>query len=407
MTKRLPLEVKLARKATRVACEFCHHKHLQCDDKRPCTNCTKRGFQDSCRDSVRKKKSVYKDKPRPSNPRQTSDVSLSGSSGTSVPSTVLPTTASPVKTFELSPFVFAPELRNFESSIANDEYVQLTDLLNTNPPSPTDEFVEIEDDDEDFRPFVEINTESLSMRTSYPNNETPNSYVYNEHHSQMPNTASMVPVAPEEDEYYTAPSLVRKQVQHPDDIYLTPVIRAYRYPQAYHALIHYLKKRFSKYQLIEIAKCMAKYRPSFISATKSLHENDLLFTERSFQRSLLEYEHLISMSPSPIIIWRRTGEIVALTDTFAVMTGYSRKALLSKRTYIVELMDDESTIKYFRSFSELAFGDLNATYLTDCNLRKAEENNYLRCCCIWTIKRDVFDIPMLIVGQFLPVLERQ
>ncbi|KAG7841515.1 hypothetical protein KL942_001394 [Ogataea angusta] len=365
MTKRLPLEVKLSRKATR------------------------RGLADSCRDSVRKKKSVYRDGSRTQSSRNSSVASQDP----------------PLEGLGSLPFVFAPDPRNFESTMANDEYAQLTDLLNTNPPSPTDDFVDFEEDKE-FRPFIEIDIESLTMRSSYPNNETPNSYVYNEWHSAMPNLAREVPAVPEQDEFYVAPILVRQHVKHPDDIYLTQLIKPYRYPRAYHALISYLKQRFSKGQLIEIAKCMAKYRPSFISATKSLHENDLLFTEHSFQRSLLEYEHLIALSPSPIAIWRRTGEIVALTDTFAVMTGYSRKALLSKRTFIVELMDDESTIKYFRSFSELAFGDLNATYLTDCNLRKAEDRNYLRCCCIWTIKRDVFDIPMLIVGQFLPVLDR-
>lgn len=260
-------------------------------------------------------------------------------------------------------------------------------------------------DDEDSRPFIEINLEDGSMVSSYTNNGTPNSFVFNPNHSQMPNTASEIPNDIEQNDDYTSPLIMRHVIKHPDDIYLTSIVKSYQYPNAYHALIAYLKRRFNKLQLLEIAKCMAKYRPSFISATKSLYENDLIFTERSFQRTLLEYEHLISMSPSPTIIWRRTGEIVAMTNAFCVMTGYSKMSLLSKRTYIVELMDDESTIKYFRSFSDLAFGDLNANYLTDCNLRKANDDDYLKCCCIWTIKRDAFDIPMLIVGQFLPVLE--
>lgn len=350
-------------------------------------------------------------------------------------------------------------VRHFQSTVANEEYVKLTDLLNTDPPSPTVGFLNnnqripdlsirgqnpetntdgnangkenskpvadddptadpseflpgispssltIDDDDTDTRPYITLNLEDGTMISSYPNNSTPNSYVYNAEHSQIPNTAREMPMDLQQDEDYTSPLIMRHVIKQPDDIYLTSIVKAYQYPKAYHALIAYLKRRFSKLQLLEIAKCMAKYRPSFISATKNLYENDLIFTERSFQRTLLEYENLISMAPSPTIIWRRTGEIVALTNEFAMMTGYSRMSLLSKRTFIMELMDDESTINYFRSFSNFAFGDLNATYLTDCNLRKAEDNNYLRCCCVWTIKRDVFDIPMLIVGQFLPVLE--
>ncbi|TID30607.1 hypothetical protein CANINC_000762 [Pichia inconspicua] len=344
-------------------------------------------------------------------------------------------------------------LSNFESTIPDDEFAKLKSRMSSNAPTPnpiTPNFInnvlindftnsrnptfknidpsEIEhntvsnefynfdniddlskydslDDDHDVRPYIMINLDDGTMVSSYPNNSTPNSYVYNADHSLMKNTAKEIPHDFEQTDDYTSPLIMRHVIKTPDDIYLTNIVKAYRYPKAYHALIAYLKKRFNKMQLIEIAKCMAKYRPSFISATKNLFENDLIFTERSFQRTLLEYENLISMSPSPTIIWRRTGEIVALTNEFAVMTGYSKMSLLTKRTFIVELMDDESTINYFKSFSEFAFGDLNATHLTDCNLRKADDNNYLRCSCVWTIKRDVFDIPMLIVGQFLPVLE--
>ncbi|ODV86288.1 hypothetical protein CANARDRAFT_175208 [[Candida] arabinofermentans NRRL YB-2248] len=338
-----------------------------------------KGLQDTCKDSVRRRKSTY---------RKRSKQSILSEE--------------------------EPTSKNFESTMANDEYVQLTDLLNTNPPSPSEGFFydesSIDSSDEDFssitrRPFIEINMKENTMISSYPNNSTPNSYVYNSKHSSIRNTAKMIPSDLQDTTNYTSPLIMRHVIKTPDDIYLTNIVKAYRYPAAYHALISYLKQRFSQEQLIEIAKCMAKYRPSFISATKNLVENDLIFTERSFQRTLLEYESLIAMSPSPTIIWRRTGEIVALTNEFAVMTGYSKMSLLSKRTFIVELMDDESTIRYFRSFSAFAFGDLNATHLTDCSLRKADEGDYLRCCCVWTIKRDVFDIPMLIVGQFLPVLD--
>ena len=55
MTKRLPPDVRQSRRPIRRACEFCHTKHLQCDDSRPCKNCTKRELQDSCRDMERRK----------------------------------------------------------------------------------------------------------------------------------------------------------------------------------------------------------------------------------------------------------------------------------------------------------------------------------------------------------------
>lgn len=299
--------------------------------------------------------------------------------------------------------------KNFQSASANDEYAKLTALLKTQPSSPSEDLWgdERKDRYEDgyiFLPYIEIGVNGSSLKTSYPGNSTPAAQNVHNQNPTMPNTAKEIPHDLQEDENYTSPLIMRHVIKKPDDIYLTNIVKAYQYPKAYHALIAYLKKRFDRNQLIEIAKCMAKYRPSFISATKSLYENDLIFTERSFQRTLLEYERLINLSPSPTIIWRRTGEIVALTSEFATMTGYSKMSLLSKRTFIVELMDDESALKYFESFSEMAFGDLNATFLTDCNIRKANDEEYLKCSCVWTIKRDVFDIPMMIVGQFLPVL---
>ncbi|CDK27605.1 unnamed protein product [Kuraishia capsulata CBS 1993] len=461
MTKRLAPEIKQARRPIQRACTFCHSKHLQCDSTRPCKNCVKRGVEEPCQD-VERRGSRYMSTgsggegrvSKPSGNRHSRSRSIGSSAGdasmeddfarssdASVPPRhgdhitgyVQPTgqhlfylgSKVPINAKEDSTSVSGDiintavqrlSLKNegdgldssvsphqpqaFQSHLANDEYVKLTDLLTTNPPSPSEYF----EADLSLRPFIQLG-EDGSMISSYPDNATPNSYQYNPKHSQMPNTASKVPNEIQEEEGYTSPLILRHIIRVPDDIYLTNVVKSYQYPNAYHSLIKYLKERFNREQLIEIAKCMAKYRPSFISATKSLYENDLIFTERSFQRSLLEYENLISVSPSPTIIWRRTGEIVALTSEFATLTGYSKMSLLSKRTFIVELMDDESTIKYFKSFSNMAFGDLNATHLTDCVLRKAVENDYLRCACVWTIKRDVFDIPMLIVGQFLPVLD--
>ncbi|GME82194.1 unnamed protein product [Ambrosiozyma monospora] len=84
MTKKLPPEVKQNRKPTRVACEFCHAKHLQCDDTRPCKNCRKRGVADTCKDAVRKRKSTLR-KPlaKPRTPKvKAKAVSAASSTGT-------------------------------------------------------------------------------------------------------------------------------------------------------------------------------------------------------------------------------------------------------------------------------------------------------------------------------------
>ena len=100
--------------------------------------------------------------------------------------------------------------------------------------------------------------------------------------------------------------------------------------------------------------------------------------------------------------------------------------------FLAELLDDESVVEFYEDFARLAFGDSRGSVMTRCKLLKyktkedteaqAEDNgkwnNHLRkggiageagmnqlgfkdgkveCAYCWTVKRDVFDIPMLIV----------
>ncbi|PYH90659.1 C6 finger domain protein [Aspergillus ellipticus CBS 707.79] len=107
--------------------------------------------------------------------------------------------------------------------------------------------------------------------------------------------------------------------------------------------------------------------------------------------------------------------------------------------FLAELLDDDSVVQFYEDFARLAFGDSRGSVMTTCKLLKyktkedmevASEdhqrwNNHLRkggiaseagmnqlgfkdgkveCAYCWTVKRDVFDIPMLIVMNFLPCI---
>lgn len=276
----------------------------------------------------------------------------------------------------------------FSSLFANQEYAQLADLLDNNSaksPSQSSviyntEFQTSFQTDNNTRPYI-----SLSDNSTNTNNMLPNIMLASD--------------GPD----YTSPLILRHLIKSPEEVY-TSNLQPYNYPKAYHALLDYLRKRFNKNQLIQIAETMAAYRPSFIAATRSLVEMDLLFAERSFQRSLLEYESMSSLSSSPTIMWRRTGEVVAVSTEFSSLTSHTKTELLSKRTFIIELMNDSSALDYFRLFSSVAFGDLNGVIITECTLM-SPNGEQIRCASTWTVKRDVFDIPMLIVGQFLPILQ--
>lgn len=187
----------------------------------------------------------------------------------------------------------------------------------------------------------------------------------------------------------------------PADIYAN-VKQPFSYTPAYHQLTIYIRTRFNREHQMQIAQCMSTFRPSFIACTKTLLEDDLIFMEQCFQRTLLEYKKFISFSGTPTVVWRRTGQIAEVGKEFCILTGWSRERLLS--SFIVELMDDPSALEYFDVFSKLAFvGDTKSGNVMECTL-VTPEGRKIRTTSIWTLKRDVFGIPMMIVGNYLPIL---
>jgi PAS domain-containing protein len=183
----------------------------------------------------------------------------------------------------------------------------------------------------------------------------------------------------------------------------TNITKPFSYTPGYHGLISYLKGRFNKQQLVQMTKYMAEYRPSFIACTNSLKEEDLVFMEQCFQRALLEYQKFISFSGTPTLVWRRTGQLAAVGKEFCQLSGWSEQRLIGQQTFIVELLDDNSVLEYFELFSRIAFGDSRGATMADCTLL-TPTGAKIKTSSIWTLKRDVFGNPMMIVGNFLPIL---
>ncbi|CAO3623884.1 unnamed protein product [Cunninghamella echinulata] len=179
--------------------------------------------------------------------------------------------------------------------------------------------------------------------------------------------------------------------------------KPFNYAEGFHYLIQYVKEKMNKEDLMRISKALAKFRPSFLSLILSLTEDDLIFMEKCIQRTLLEYEKLISFSGTPTVVWRRTGEICLLGKEFCLLTQWTKELLLNKKTYIYELMDCGSAVEYWEHFSKHAFDNTDASCHYTCILR-SPQNKSIPCTVCFMIKRDIFDLPSVIIGNFLPIL---
>ena len=287
-------------------------------------------------------------------------------------------------------------------------------------------------------------------------------------------------------------SVLGKRSRDPSSIYDT-VKEPYSYTTGFHSLTAFIQRRFSPNKTLRIAKALASIRPSFISCTKTLNRQDLIFMEKCFQRTLFEYEDFMIHCCTPTLVCRRTGEIAAVNKEFCMLTGWKKDVLLGKEAnlnvntgrsskdpasgnssalgtgkaglvtprnpnqgqegrpqpvFLAELLDDDSVIEFYEDFAKLAFGDSRGSVNTRCRLLKyqtkdpnhseedvevkeeggqlgnrrpnmggplgslggrisridgsdsmgrLEKDGKMDCTYCWTVKRDVFDIPMLIV----------
>ncbi|KAF5210784.1 putative glucose starvation modulator [Clavispora lusitaniae] len=415
MTKRLTPQEKKARRPTSRACVFCHSKHLQCSHSRPCQNCIKRNLAHECRDVVRKRAKYMSTTEVPAVSGESSSESgrATGENGSEMGNPPDPQIAYLDGVFERSSIheslqdsPMSTPASNFNSNFLNQEYMMLGDLI-SKPSSPSLD-VPMMYAENPSRPFI-----SLGQSDERPKSPELNNFDFSSLDKAQ----------------YVSPLVSHHIYQNVQDIYANKVID-FDYPSSYHSLTSFLRQRFSftgkslsdsekakkRENLLMILRLIASYRPTFISTHKALFRPfDFQFLEMSFQRCLLDYENLSRLNASPTIIWRRTGEIVSMSNDLVALLGLNISTILSKRTFILELMyDDESIVEYFRLFESVAVGNLHSTIVTRCKLIKrpsegietntSMDSDYIEFCSVWTVKRDLFDLPMMVVGQFLPVL---
>ena len=116
-----------------------------------------------------------------------------------------------------------------------------------------------------------------------------------------------------------------------------------------------------------------------------------------------ELGKLISYSGTPTVVWRRTGEICLVAPEFCMLTEWPMEELVGRKKYIYELFENQSVVEYWENFASHAFENTTRSVYSHCVLLKPNGAPVSATFC-FSIRRDLFDLPSMVIGQWLPLL---
>ncbi|KAI9205374.1 uncharacterized protein BJ171DRAFT_501878 [Polychytrium aggregatum] len=200
------------------------------------------------------------------------------------------------------------------------------------------------------------------------------------------------------------------------------VLAPYDEQIGFHRLVSFARRRLGKWEQARLFYALAQFRPSSMARQAPLSVQDLILAEQCIQRTLKDYENLLFLTGTPTVIWRTAGEIVMVGEEFTELTGWSASALILGMTpnkapvasvppsqhnnmLITEIMDGKSCIDYWEMFSKNAqLGASADSPVSGRCILLRPDGQPLPCAYCVTIKRDLFDRPALMVGNFLPMM---
>jgi len=433
------------KRTTRRSCLFCRRSHVNCDDQRPCARCIKRNIAHLCSDIVDSDTSSTTSTP-------TASVTAASVLGTN---DILPSSNI---TNLLGPQSFVSENMGSEFSSLNEFLSMLEEPLqlpseplvtngsmgntmtqDTYQPIPQQQ----QQQQQQQRYTSEVASPPLmlmsgttstmarspnqysnvpqSLAQQLPNNSNNNRQLLNDqerplepNHPQTlhepPRQLTFVKPTVKEQFFLTAAD---PNTEITPEEKLKSVINAklkagllkpYNYAAGYTRLQDYMKGHMSQESQRRILYPLDSIRPAFRSIAKSLKDVDLVLVEEGFERMLLSYDRVFTSMSMPACLWRRTGEIYRANKEFASLVGVTVDDLRDGKLAIYELMGEHSTVNFWEKYGSIAFDKGQKAVLTSCTLIARDVNRQSHNCCFsFTIRRDRYNIPICIVGNFIPV----
>ncbi|KAF2829948.1 hypothetical protein CC86DRAFT_444008 [Ophiobolus disseminans] len=464
-----PTKSAKKRRKVNHACIYCRRSHMTCDLERPCTRCVKRNIGHLChdepREAVKKSKSEPENIPgeteTPKSGSNTSETALDAASqqpnasdvGLSlapppVPSRGASTAAvaesdpvsapqPPSMTSASQPFsnyndLFSSSQNNFQdmhqfhpsymfnTSEVSNEYNLLNDFLNNSLM-----------DDGSFYGGGDFHTLFSDASLMNPMGTLTNNVTFN------PNASRNAQLLPPPAQTTTSNSIRRPSTGFPIDKarerYLMTaadpagsdspeermnkllkakmdagLLKPFNYVKGYARLNQYMEQNLQQISRVRVLRQLDRFRPKFRERMEKLTDVDLVRIEMWFDKSLMEYDRVFASMGIPACCWRRTGEIYRGNKEMARLIHVPMSKLRDGNIALHEIIAEPSLVSYWEKFGAIAFDHTQKAILTSCSLKNPDPNSKdpeIRCCFSFTVKRDMWNIPALIVGNFLPIIE--
>ncbi|KAL1927199.1 hypothetical protein VTP01DRAFT_5162 [Rhizomucor pusillus] len=364
------------------ACVFCRRSHMTCDEGRPCQRCIKRSIGHLCRDEPKHSNNSAQNNNNNSNASNKTRLNQN----TTTPNYLLNNLTNGLSgnsNLGGLPIQFFGQMGTGQLTFASEQMGNEISVISN--------FLDSLDGD---------------VQAMYNNTNTNN----NNNAATQPTSAAPPAVNTTEKFFLTAadPSDGKLEDRLTEVInakYEAGFLKPYNYVNGYARLQKYMDNNMSASSRQRILNVMGTFRPAFRSVAQSLTDIDLILVEEAFERLLLDYDRVFSSMGIPACLWRRTGEIYKGNKEFASLVNVPIENLREGRLCIYELMAEESAVNYWEKYGNIAFDPGQKAVLTSCLLKSPDPDNtsVISCCFSFTIRRDKYNIPTVIVGNFLPV----
>ncbi|QRV99107.1 Fungal Zn(2)-Cys(6) binuclear cluster domain [Ceratobasidium sp. AG-Ba] len=447
------------------ACLYCRRSHMTCDEGRPCQRCIKRDIGHLCHDERKQPPPTKQNTNGSSssagpNGTSTPQPVIDTSTPSAADSSANPTPVQPPEGFPMQTATqFAPSLPQSTpqwplfatqpfglpgtDSTLGSEFSVLSDFLQSLDNRGFQSFVpgSMMQDSPQARENMDLDPEQLTQSQQSPGAAD----FANQIQMASPSTAQ----SPVHTTTKTEKFLLTAADQEPGTRderlarvihakYEAGLLRPYNYVKGYARLSRWMDHNMSNESKKQIIQPLSVLRPKFRAIAQSLTDIDLVFIEEAFERLLLDYDRVFSAMGIPACLWRRTGEIYKGNREFAELVGVDVSKLRDGKMCIYELMSEESAVNYWEKYGHVAFDPAQKAVLTSCVLRYKPTSNtvstssasngsaqsspvwhrrgqgqdgepngamtqsgFINCCFSFTIRRDTWGIPSVIVGNFI------